>query len=87
MNNAGGKLGAPSFTLKDTEAVKCELCGGEVFDQGVMLRRVSPILTGNGKPGIVPVPVFICSKCGHVNKEFIPQELQSESNGNSKLEL
>lgn len=72
-----GKLGAPQFTLQDTEAIKCEKCGGEVFEEAMMLRKVSALLTGNGKPGIVPVPVFICSKCGHVNGEFLPAELQS----------
>lgn len=73
-----GKLGAPQMTLRDTEPVKCELCGGEVFEQGVILRKVSALLTGNGKPGIVPVPVFMCSKCGHVNSEFIPEEIRNE---------
>ena len=66
------------MTLRDTEPVKCEVCGGEVFEQGVMLRKVPAILTGNGKPGVIPVPVFMCSKCGHVNLEFIPEELQDE---------
>lgn len=72
------KLGVPQFGLSDTTAVQCEACGNEVFEQALILRKVSPILTGNGQPGIVPVPVFICSKCGHVNKEFLPRELQSD---------
>ena len=77
------KLGAPQIGLSDTEAVKCEKCGGEVFEQGLILRRVSALLTGNGKPGIVPVPVFLCSKCGHVNAEFLPEELRD---GSEKLD-
>lgn len=73
-----GKLGTPQFTLRDTEAIKCEHCGGEVFEEGVMLRRVPALLTGTGKPGVIPVPVFICSKCGHVNSEFIPADLKND---------
>lgn len=73
------KLGAPQLSLADTTPVKCEACGGEVFEQALMLRKVSPILTGNGQPGIVTVPVFICSKCGHVNQEFLPRELQTKN--------
>lgn len=72
-----GKLGAPQLSLADTTPVKCDACGGEIFEQGIMLREVSALLTGNGKPGVITVPVFICSKCGHVNKQFLPVELQN----------
>lgn len=72
------KLGEPQMSLRDTEAIRCEACECEVFEQGIMLRKVSALLTGTGKPGVVPVPVFICSKCGHVNSEFIPEELRDE---------
>lgn len=71
------KLGGPQISLQNTEAVKCDKCGGEVFEQAVMLRKVSALMTGTGQPGIIPIPVFICSKCGHVNDEFIPQDLKN----------
>ena len=74
--DGSAKLGGPQIRLEDTKAVKCDVCGCEVFDQGVMLREVSSLLTGTGQPGIIPIPVFICSKCGHVNNQFLPQELQ-----------
>ena len=78
------KLGGPRVTISDTEAVKCEKCGGEVFTQGFMMRRVSPILTGDGRPGIIPIPVFVCDKCGHVNSEFIPEEIRNNVTGNEE---
>ena len=70
------KLGGPQFSLQDTTAVKCDKCGGEIFENGVILREVSALMTGTGQTGIVPIPVFICSKCGHVNDQFIPQDLK-----------
>jgi DNA-directed RNA polymerase subunit RPC12/RpoP len=70
------KLGGPQISLQDTTAVKCEKCGGEIFESGMILREVSALMTGTGQPGIIPIPVFICSKCGHVNSQFIPQELR-----------
>ncbi len=70
------KLGGPQISLQDTTAVKCEKCGGEIFESGMLLREVSALMTGTGQPGIIPIPVFICSKCGHVNSQFIPQELR-----------
>lgn len=63
--------------ITQTTGVKCEECGGIYFDQSLVLRKASAILTGTGQPGYVPIPVFSCKKCGHVNSEFLPKEIQS----------
>lgn len=63
--------------LKQTTPVLCEKCEGGYFEQALVIRRVSAILTGQGKPGFVPIPVFKCGDCGHVNAEFLPKEIQS----------
>lgn len=63
--------------LNQTTGVVCEQCENNYFDQALIIRRVSAILTGQGKPGFVPIPIFKCSKCGHVNKEFLPKEVES----------
>jgi len=63
--------------ISQSTAVLCEECNGTYFEQALVIRRVSAILTGQGKPGFIPIPVFKCSKCGHVNGEFIPKEIQS----------
>lgn len=78
------KLGGPRISLADTSTVVCEACGGKVFEQAVMIQKVSALMTGTGQPGIIPIPVFMCSKCGHVNAEFLPQELK-DGNTESKL--
>ena len=67
----------PKISLDQTTAITCEKCGCETFQEAVILRKVSPILTGTGQPGIIPIPVFICTKCGHVNGEMLPKELQN----------
>lgn len=64
--------------LSKTTPVKCEECGNTVFTEGVVLRRVSRILTGDSKDGILPIPVFACTKCGHVNKEFLPKGVEEK---------
>ena len=65
--------------LSKTKPIVCEQCGCQTFTEGVILRKVSRILTGDTKDSVYPIPVFTCSKCGHVNKEFIPTILQEES--------
>jgi uncharacterized Zn finger protein len=62
--------------ISQTQSVTCEECGGVYFEQGLILRKASKFLTGTGQVGIIPIPVFNCKKCGHVNKEFQPKEIK-----------
>ena len=36
----------------------------------MMLKKLSPLISPNGQEAIIPVGVFACESCGHVNKEF-----------------
>jgi DNA-directed RNA polymerase subunit RPC12/RpoP len=65
-----------NLDLSQTEGVVCEECKHEVFNHGFMLRRVSAVFSPNGEEGLVPIQVFECASCGHVNTEFIPKELK-----------
>ncbi len=66
-----------NISLKDTTKVSCESCGSEVFTEGLMLRKVSRFLAGTDKDGIVPIPVFYCAKCHHINSEFMPKDQEA----------
>lgn len=68
-----------NVTLDKTVPVACDECGNTVFVEGLLLRKVSRFLTGQAQDGIIPIPVFSCSKCQHVNEEFIPSELKKQS--------
>ncbi len=59
----------------NSTAVKCENveCANETFVEVVFIRKVSKLLTGAAKDSYAPIPTFQCSKCGHINKEFIPK--------------
>ena len=64
--------------LSQTTPVKCEKCGCEVFYPAYALRRVSKLLIGASEDGILPLSTFACAKCGHVNPEFLPPELDKK---------
>lgn len=64
----------PNISFNDTTKVTCDECGHEVFIQAFLMRKVSRILTGQPKDTYIPVPVFQCAKCGHINSEFLPKE-------------
>jgi uncharacterized Zn finger protein len=64
-----------NVSLDKTVGIKCESCDSETFQEALMLRKVSKFLTGQPQDGILPIPTFVCTKCGHVNQEFYPKEL------------
>jgi hypothetical protein len=60
---------------KNSTAVKCqnEECESDLFREVAYLRKISKLFTGAPNDTYVPIPVFQCSVCGHINKEFIPK--------------
>jgi len=60
--------------MTQTTEVKCDECHSDRFEQVVKMRRLSAILSPTGKEALIPMPVFACKNCGHVNEEFLPQE-------------
>ena len=63
-----------NVALKDTTAITCEECEYNVFQEGVLLRKISRFVTGTSQDALMPIPVFTCIKCGHVNEEFMPKD-------------
>tara|TARA_Y100001937_G_scaffold12272_1_gene15562 strand:- start:1535 stop:1771 length:237 start_codon:yes stop_codon:yes gene_type:complete len=56
--------------ISKTSEIKCEACGGLTFKQSLMLRKLSALVSPSGQETLIPVQVFACEKCEHVNKEF-----------------
>ena len=67
-----GKDGQVTQTVdvSQTTPVKCEKCENQTFKQTLLLRKVSALVSPNGQEQYVPIAVFACEKCGHVNSEF-----------------
>lgn len=57
---------------KNTTAVKCEECQNETFIEVLYIRKASKLLTGQPQDTMFPINTFQCTKCQHINKEFIP---------------
>lgn len=73
-----GKPTQQRVTLDQTTEVVCESCKKNVFQEGMFLRRVSPLISGQSKDSYIPIPTFVCVNCGEVNDCFIPEELKSK---------
>jgi uncharacterized Zn finger protein len=67
-----GKAGQmqEQIDISKTSAINCESCKNSTFKQSLLLRKLSALVSPNGQETLVPVQVFACEKCGHVNTEF-----------------
>jgi hypothetical protein len=69
-----------SIRYDQTTGIVCEKCTNNIFSEGLILRKVSKFLvaTTSNKDQVIPVPVFYCVKCKHINKEFLPEGSETE---------
>ena len=67
--NQKGQMEEQIDFSKTTE-ICCEACGGKTFKQTLLMRKMSALVSPNGQETIIPMAVFACENCGHVNKDF-----------------
>jgi hypothetical protein len=67
-----------NISLDKTVGVFCDSCQNTTFQEALILRKASKFLTGTEQDAVIPIPTFVCSKCGHVNDDFYPKELSRE---------
>ena len=60
--------------LSQTTAEVCEKCGNDTFNHVFKLRNLSALLSPTGQETMIPMQVFACAKCGHINDAFLPEE-------------
>ena len=71
MNNQQPQM---NIDFSQTTAEICEECGNDTFVQGYQMRKLSALLSPTGQETMIPIQVFACAKCGHINKGFLPKE-------------
>ena len=57
--------------IKDASDLKCDACSNLNFIQVTRLKKISGLVTGTGKDSLIPLQVYACSDCGHVNDMFL----------------
>ena len=63
-----------TIDMSQTTSLKCEKCENSTFKQTLLIRKMSALVSPNGQETVIPVAVFACEKCGHVNSEFEKME-------------
>jgi len=64
--------------ISQTTAITCDKCKGQLFKEVMLIRKASRFVTNAPQDSYVPMPVFACTKCEHVNDEFLPPMLRSD---------
>jgi len=70
MNKEGSGLTLDDIDLTHATTLECDECKGRGFQQTMMLKKLSSIMSPTGQEAIIPVAAFACQVCGHINKEF-----------------
>jgi uncharacterized Zn finger protein len=78
-----------NLDLSNATDVVCESCGNYTFQEVVLMKKVSALVSPTGKEAIVPIPTFSCNACGFINKQFLPVKIaeQPEVPVKSQLKL
>lgn len=58
--------------LSQAMDITCDNCNNMTFQQVVIIKKVSALVSPNGEEEIVPIPILSCVACGYVNAIFRP---------------
>lgn len=64
--------------LSAAQDITCENCGNYTFEEVVLMKKLSALLSPTGKEAIIPIPSFACNACGYINKQFLPVTMNSQ---------
>jgi DNA-directed RNA polymerase subunit RPC12/RpoP len=77
--NGGGEMPNDSqkvsVNLQEAQDLVCSNCGNKFFKEVTFFKKVSALLSPTGQAGLIPIPAYACTKCEHVNDEFLPKQL------------
>ena len=57
--------------LKDAVDVECEMCQNVHFVPAFIIKKIPAFVSPTGQETMVPIQVFKCGKCSHINKPFL----------------
>jgi hypothetical protein len=66
-----------NIDLKNTTGIQNSE-GGSVFQQGIILRKISKFIAGTSEDAILPIPVFYDPHTFQIFADALPKELREE---------
>jgi len=75
LNDPNGGPGT-HIDLSTAKDMMCEKCENSTFKNTTLIKTISELVSPSGKEMIIPIPVYACEKCGHVNPQFLKNEFE-----------
>lgn len=73
MGGAGPARVTPDV-IKNAKVFTCE-CGGKIFGEKLILKKISAILSPTGKEEFFPMHIIVCESCMLMPKELDTQNM------------
>ena len=70
-------VGQPNVKLEDTTSFETP-DGNKIFQQGVLLRKVSKFVAGTDEDAVMSIPVFFCPDSKKLVGLTLPPEIRDE---------
>jgi len=68
--------------LSQAETILCEKCSNGLFIQSFFLKKLSALVSPTGQEAIIPVQVYSCGNCGHINQKLNPTTSEKAESNN-----
>jgi hypothetical protein len=67
--------------ISNSPTVECE-CGSKMFEEGMLFKKLSPLISPTGREEVFPIQIIVCKKCGKVPAIFdregiVPDDLKT----------
>lgn len=72
----------PKISINEAKSYTCKKCGSELFEQVVMIKKISKILTGAPEDQKLSIPIFRCADCKEILEDMIPEGLTLKDQNN-----
>jgi hypothetical protein len=59
--------------LSKADNYTCESCGNDRFTVQYLIKKFSALISPTGQEMLTPISCFACTKCNHINKDFLPE--------------
>jgi hypothetical protein len=78
----GAQIKITPDMMRNFKTLTCD-CGGMLFESGLVLKKISPLIAPSGKEELYPMEVLICKNCGKVPTELntgdmLPEQVLAE---------
>ena len=58
----------------DLDDVVCDKCQSQCFEPTYLFKSLSAVMSPTGQQTMVPLQIYRCADCGHINDIFMPKK-------------